>query len=99
MDQPSNFLNALYDFSFTEFVTTKLIKVIFGIGLFIAAITSLGFIVNGFSDSFFKGLLFLILSPVVFVILSILVRVYLEIVIVLFRIAEHVATIASSKEA
>ncbi len=98
MDQPSSFFSALYDFSFTEFVTTKIIKVLFGLGIFFAAIGSLSFIVSGFTDSFGKGLLFLILSPIVFIVSSILVRVYLEIVIVLFRIAEHVASIANANE-
>ena len=98
MEQPSSFLNALFDFSFTEFVTTKLIKVLFGLGIFFAAISALSFLVGGFTDSFGKGLLFLILSPLVFIVITILVRVYLEVVIVLFRIAEHVSIIAKAED-
>lgn len=99
MEQPSNFFKTLFDFSFTEFVTTKIIKILYGIGIFIAALVALGFIVSGFSDSFGKGIIFLILSPIVFIIYTILARVGLEVIIVLFRISENVGEIAKAKKA
>lgn len=97
MDSSSGFFNALYDFSFSEFVTTKIIKVLYAIGIFFAAIGALMFIIWGFRSSVLFGLLTIILSPIVFVLYSILVRVYLEIVIVIFRIAENVSAIAKAK--
>lgn len=99
MEQPSNFFSSLFDFSFSEFVTTKIIKILYGIGILIAAIGALALIVRGFGDSFGKGILFLIISPVVFIIYTIIARVWLEIIIVIFRIAEHVGEIAKSKKA
>lgn len=98
MEEPSKFLGTLFDFSFTEFVTTKIIKVLYGIGIVLAALTALSWIVSGFGSSFGKGLLFLILSPLVFIIGVILTRVWLEIVIVVFKIAENVGIIADSKK-
>lgn len=92
-----NFFNTLFDFSFSEFVTIKIIKVIYGIGILIAAIAALLIIINGFSSSFFVGILAIIFSPIVFIIYTILVRVWLEVVIVLFRISEDVKTIANSE--
>ena len=98
MDKPSNFLNALFDFSFSEFITIKIIKVLYGIGVAGAAIGALMFIIKGFSASAGQGILFLILSPIIFFLYVVLARVWLEIVIVLFRIAENVGEIADAKK-
>ncbi len=92
-----DFFNALFDFSFKEFVTIKIIKVIYGIGLFFAAIGALAVLVKGFQAGTLLGILALILTPVVFILYSILVRVYLEVIIVLFRISEDVKLLAESK--
>ena len=97
MEEPTKFLSALFDFSFSEFITTKIIKVLYGIGIVGAAIGALAFIIGGFSASAGKGILFLILSPIVFFVYVILARVWLEIVIVLFKIAENVGKMAESK--
>jgi drug/metabolite transporter (DMT)-like permease len=93
-----DFFNALFDFSFKEFVTIKIIKVIYGIGIFFAAIGALAVLVKGFQANFLLGILALLLTPVVFIIYTILVRVYLEVVIVLFRISEDVRTISELKK-
>ena len=93
-----DFFNTLFDFSFKEFVTIKIIKVIYGIGIFFAAIGALVVLVKGFQASFLLGILALILTPVVFILYTILVRVYLEVVIVLFRISEDVRQLAESKK-
>ena len=97
MEQPENFFRTLFDFSFSEFVTIKIIKILYGIGIFLAAIAALGFMVSGFAESFGRGILFLIISPIVFIIYTILVRVWLEVVIVLFKISENVGNIAKAK--
>ncbi len=96
MDQPSGYLDALFDFSFTEFITTKMIKILYGLGILLAALGTLGLIVRGFTDSFGKGILFLMISPVVFIIYVIIARVILEVVTVLFRISEHLGEIAQN---
>ena len=98
MEQPSNFLKTLFDFSFSEFLTVKIIKVLYGIGIFFAAIGALGLMVNGFADSFGKGFILLILSPIVFIVYTILIRVWLEVIIVLFKIADNVTEIARAKK-
>ncbi len=98
MNNSSGFFNTLYDFSFSEFVTTKIIKILYAIGIFFAAIGALMFIIWGFRSSVLFGLLTIILSPVVFVIYSILVRVYLEIVIVIFKIAENTSALVKAKK-
>jgi len=98
MDQPSNFIQTLFDFSFSEFVTTKIVKILYGIGILFATLGALAMIVRGFGDSFGKGLIFLLISPIVFIIYTIFARVVLETIIVLFRIAENVKDIADTKK-
>ena len=89
-----NFLNALFDFSFTHLITTKIIKVLYGIFMVLAGLAALGAIIAGFSASAEQGILILILSPLIFLLYAIMARVWLELIIVIFRIAEHTAEIA-----
>jgi hypothetical protein len=97
MDEPKGMLATLFDFSFTEFITSKLVKLLFVIGIVFAVIGAIAFISAGFQAGAGWGILALLVSPVVFLIYVLLVRVYLEIIIVIFRIAEHVHLIAKSK--
>lgn len=82
-------LGSLFDLSFSEFVTTRVIKVLFILGVIFAGIGSLAFIVSGFRGGFLKGLLFLILSPLVFLLWTLGNRIWCELIIVAFRIAEN----------
>ncbi|MCF7793473.1 MAG: DUF4282 domain-containing protein [Candidatus Cloacimonetes bacterium] len=89
MEEKKGFLGALFDFSFSEFITTKVIKFLFILGVVISIILAIGFIVAGFNMSTALGILFLILSPLCFLIYVILIRIWLEIIIVVFKIAEN----------
>ena len=89
------FFAALFDFSFSEFLTPKIIKILYGIGLVLAAIGALVFIGAGFHRGVGAGVIFLIVSPLIFLLYALGVRIYLEILIVLFRIAGWVEEIAS----
>ncbi len=87
------FIGMLFDLSFSEFVTTRLIKILFIIGVVFAAICSLSFIVGGFSAGAGEGILFLILSPIVFFLFVLISRIWCELIIVMFRIAENTGRI------
>ncbi|MBD3287536.1 DUF4282 domain-containing protein [candidate division KSB1 bacterium] len=88
MNDFKKFLSTLFDFSFSEFIAPKIIKILYGIGIFIVALGTLGVIFSGFSEGFGKGIFMLVVSPIIFLIYAILVRVSMEIIIVLFRIYE-----------
>ena len=92
-----DFFDTLFDFSFTEFITTKIVKVLYGIGILIAGVAAIAFIISAFEAAAIWGILALLVSPIVFLIYTILFRVWLEVVIVLFRISENVGDIAKSK--
>ena len=90
------FVGGLFDFSFTNFVTTKVIKVLYGIWI----LGCVGLILAGFFGAinlwFFayraqivEGLVMLVLTPIAAALYLILGRVYMEVLIVLFKIAEN----------
>lgn len=87
------FFASLFDFSFEEFITTSLIKVIYAILVVLAGlgalVTFLGFASQG-GAGFVLGL---IVVPIAFFAYVILARVWLEFLVVVFRIADHTAGI------
>ncbi len=99
MEEPKGFFTTLFDFSFSEFITTQIIKILYGIGILASAIGALLFIIWGFHGGFLAGIITIILSPVIFIIYTIIVRVYLEVVMVLFRIADNISQIVKDKQA
>ena len=94
MNNTKSLLATLFDFSFTHFVTAKLVKLLFALGILGALIGAFQFIAGGFDKNAGWGVLAILVSPVVFLVFCLLVRVALEIIIVLFRIAESVQVLA-----
>ena len=93
-DEAKGFVGALFDLSFTSFITTKLIKFLYIILIVGAALSALGLIGSGFVAGSTSGLLSIVIAPIMFFGLVVLARVYLELVIVIFRGAEHLGEIA-----
>ncbi|MCS7214018.1 MAG: DUF4282 domain-containing protein [Candidatus Calescibacterium sp.] len=86
------FWRTLFDFSFRSFVTISITKLLYIIGIILAAIVSLIEIMLGMfylRDSAIIGFIIIIFSPVGFIISVILIRVFLELAIVLFSIARN----------
>ena len=98
MEQERGFFGQLVDFSFTEFVTTKIIKVLFGLSIFFSFVVAIIVIVSAFYDSTAAGAVALVLSPLWILLCIVVARVLLEIVIVVFRIAEHVGEISRQQQ-
>lgn len=93
-----NFITALFDLSFSRFITTKLVKLLYVIMLVVIALGLVGGVISGlitlFSrDGVLPGLGLICLSPLLAVIYVILARMWMELVIVLFRIAENTTEI------
>jgi hypothetical protein len=91
-------LATLFDFSFSEFVTTRVIRFVFGLGVVFSGIGALALLVGGFSNGFGSGLLMLILSPLAFLLYVLGVRIWCEIIIVMFRIAENTSRMVDQKQ-
>lgn len=88
------FLSRLFDLSFETFITTSIIKVLYILFIVFAGLAAIGFILAGFATDAATGIVFLVLSPLLFLLYVILARIWLEIVIVLFRIHDQTAETA-----
>jgi len=92
------FFKALFDFSFSTFITSKIIKFLYILFVIFAALGAIGIIVSGFSSSVGMGLLSLIvLAPLAFLLWVITSRVFLEIIIVVFRIGDDLSDLKQRK--
>jgi hypothetical protein len=85
------FLGALFDFSFTSFVTTRIIKVLYVLILIMTSIAALVYTIIAFRLSPGFGFLTLVIGdPLFIIIVMALWRLVLESFVVRFRIAEDV---------
>jgi hypothetical protein len=83
------FFSSLFDLSFTSFITTKIIKVIYVLTLIGIGMVALVFIVGAFRDSVGLGVFVLLIgAPIGALIYTIYARVILEFIIQVFRISE-----------
>jgi len=89
-------LGVLFDFSFSEFLTTRVIKFLYALFMVIITIYVLIIIGIAFSHGFMLGILALVISPILFLFMVILARLYLEFVIVVFRIFENTRDMAEN---
>ncbi len=89
--QPKGFMTALFDFSFTAFVTPKIIKVLYVLATVLVSLWTLVLILAAFNESGSLGVLMLVIGgPLFFLLAIIYARVFLELVIVFFRINGNV---------
>jgi hypothetical protein len=94
-EQGKGFLRALFDFSFTTYITPKIIKIIFGIVIVVAALGWLGYTIFFFSVNVVLGIVvFIIIGPILFLLTVIIYRVYLEVVMAVFTIADNTTRMA-----
>lgn len=93
---PKGFFAGLFDLSFSNFITTKIIKFIYVVWLIVSVLGLLGGLITGamrLGDEPLQGIAIIIASPIGALLYMILGRIYLELVIVLFRIAENIGEI------
>jgi Domain of unknown function (DUF4282) len=85
------FLGALFDFSFTSFVTTRIIKVLYVLILVLTVLAALVYTVIVFSASKLFGFLVLVIGDPLFILIVMAFwRLVLESFVVVFRIAEDI---------
>ena len=85
------FLSALFDFSFTSFVTTRIIKVLYVLIMILTVLSALVLHGHRFKVSALFGFLTLVIGDPLFIIIVMAFwRLVLESFVVRFRIAEDV---------
>jgi hypothetical protein len=89
VEQVKGFFGKLFDLSFKDFVTPKIIKILFVIAMVVSCIAGLGIIGMGFSSGALAGVASIIVAPIAVVLYIIIARVWLELVLVIFSIEEH----------
>jgi fatty acid desaturase len=94
-------LRALFDFSFNQFVSPKILKFLYGLTMFSAVLIAIFFAIAGFKASIGFGIFALFIgAPLIFLLMVIYSRVFLEMVFQIFRISDHLTEIdtASAEE-
>jgi hypothetical protein len=86
----AGFLTALFDFSFTHFVTPKLVRFVYILATIALAVAWFGYLLIAFAASATLGLAVLLLGPVVLVIYLALIRMTLEFYLSVVRMSEDI---------
>ena len=92
--EPKGFLGALFDFSFTSFVTPKVVKVLYILIVVVVGLSALGFALSVLATNVGLGLIVLLIgAPLYFLVVTALYRITLEFFMVIFRMAQDIRAI------
>ncbi len=99
LEESKNFLNALFDFGFTSFVTPKVVKVLYLLIVVVVGLSALAFVVTMLASNLVLGLVVLLIgAPLYFVVVTALYRITLEFFMVIFRMAEDIRALRERGE-
>ena len=99
MDEKKGFWSCLFDLSFDELITMRIIKALYAIGILIAGIAAIWIFVEMLSQKGIWVLLYFIAIPITFILVVIIARVKMELLLTLFRIEENTRKPAPAEEA
>ena len=89
------FFKSLFDFSFTSFITPKIIRIVFGIVIVLVGLAALIYVIVAFRANLVLGIVtLLILAPLGFLFYVIWTRIVLEVVMAIFTIADSTRALA-----
>ncbi len=87
-------LRALFNFSFNQLVSPKIMKFLYALSVLSAGLIALFFVIVGFKVSMGFGIISLFIgAPLIFLLTVIYSRVLLETILVIFRMADHMTEI------
>jgi uncharacterized membrane protein len=92
------FFGSLFDFSFTEFITPRIIKLLFVLAIIISGIAALVLFVSGIAGGGAGAFLAIIGAPLLFLLYVIMARVWLELIMVMFHIADNTDKLVESPD-
>ncbi|SHK71453.1 DUF4282 domain-containing protein [Rhodothermus profundi] len=98
MESRKGFLATLFDFSFSDFITSRLIRFLYGLALIAWGFSMVVMVGTGFTLGIELGLLYLMAAPLLFVLGAIGIRIYLELIVVIFHMAEHLKRLVELAE-
>jgi hypothetical protein len=87
-----DYLQGLFRLSFNQFVSPRIMKFLYGLSILWAGLIALFFVIAGFHMSRWFGIFVLFLgAPLIFLLMVIYSRVFLEMILSIFRMADHLA--------
>jgi len=84
-------LDLVLDLSFQRFVTPRLVRMLYVLSLLAAAFYAFSYMFSGFKNGTFTGLFQMATAPLAFLLYLIVARVTVELILAIFRIADHLA--------
>jgi len=91
------FFTSLFDFSFQEFVTTRIVQAVYLLAIVVSFLVALGTFWSLMQTGFFGFVAALVAAPITFLAHVVIARIGLEVILVLFRIAENTQKLADAK--
>ena len=86
----AGFFRALFDFSFSSFITPKVVKFVYVLATALLVLGWLAFLITSFSDSVGAGVAVLVIGPVVLLVYLALIRMTLEFYLAIVRMSEDI---------
>lgn len=87
---PKGFFGALFDFSFSSFITPMIVKAVYVLAVVVLGLTWLVLLLVTFADNPAGGLIVLILGPVVALIYLAFIRMTLEFYLAIVRMSQDI---------
>lgn len=87
-------LDLVLDLSFKRFVTPRLVRMLYVLSLLAASFYALSYMFSGFKNSTFTGIFQMVTAPLAFLLYLIIARVTVELILAIFRIADHIAPLS-----
>ncbi len=98
MSGSQSFFATMLDLSFQEFITIRIVKVLYVLLLLLVGIWALAILIGGLASGRAIGMLGGVVgAPIAFILGALGARVYMELLIVFFRIAENTDTLVQMK--
>ena len=90
---PAGVIATLFDFSFTEFLTLKVVRLVYAVAVLGGGLAAAGIGLVGFGRSVLTGLWTLLLATFLYLLGLVITRMWLEAAVVFFRLADSAAEV------
>jgi hypothetical protein len=98
-DREYGFWEALFDLSFSKFVTVELIQILYIVGIMLAGLAAvMASVASFFNYGIAIGIFSTCIAGLVFILYALGLRVFLELFVVFFRIADYAKEVARNTE-
>jgi hypothetical protein len=88
-----DFIKALFDLSFKEVVTVKMLPLLYCVGIITAMVASIYLITHAFMKSLLDGFIYLMIAPIFFIFAVAAIRSTLEFFSAVFNLQAHMALV------